>query len=84
MMLTVRIILVSFTVFLHLVAATDSLHISLGRRNIIPKFPYDGSTTKYCGWWLDNDGSWTCGRIEEEFELSMVDFHEWVGLLSVN
>src|SRR5690606_37432400 len=61
---------------LHLIPGANSLHLS--QKNIIPKYPYDGTTTKYCAWWLDNDGTWTCARIEEEFELSLVDFHEWV------
>lgn len=48
------------------------------RRNMIPKYPYDPETIKYCAWWLDNDGSWTCPKIEEQFELSMTDFQRWV------
>ena len=55
----------------------DNVH-ARSQKSIIPKYPYDENTTKYCGWWLDNDGAWTCARIEEEVELSLVDFHEWV------
>jgi len=50
-----------------------------GKLNSIPKYYFEPSTTKYCMWWLDNtDGDWTCERIKEELEVSMVDFHEWV------
>lgn len=44
----------------------------------IPKFEYDVDTTRYCSWWMDNDGAWTCDRIESELEISMVDFQQWV------
>ncbi|KAK0639891.1 hypothetical protein B0T16DRAFT_395534 [Cercophora newfieldiana] len=48
------------------------------KQNGIPKYYYEPDTTKYCMWWLDNtDGDWTCQRIEEELEISMIDFHEW-------
>lgn len=45
----------------------------------IPKFEYDTDTTRYCSWWIDNDGAWTCDRIESELEISMIDFQQWVG-----
>lgn len=44
----------------------------------IPKFEYDVDTTRYCSWWIDNDGAWTCDRIESELEISMIDFQQWV------
>ena len=49
-----------------------------GRFNGIPKYHYDKDTTRYCAWWLDNTGDWTCERIKEELELSLSDFHDWV------
>lgn len=44
----------------------------------IPKYEYDTDTTRYCSWWIDNDGAWTCDRIESELEISMIDFQQWV------
>lgn len=55
--------------------ASDTFRIS--RRNGIPRYSYDADTTKYCWWWLDNDGSWTCQRVETELELPLIDFHQW-------
>ena len=44
----------------------------------IPKYHYDPDTTRYCSWWVDNEGTWTCDRIETELEVSMIDFQQWV------
>jgi len=59
-------------------ASARSLNVRRGQQNMIPKFSYAPDTVKYCGWWLDNDGTWTCPKIEETFELSMTDFQRWV------
>ena len=48
----------------------------------IPKFEYDPNTTKFCSWWIDNDGTWTCDRVETELEVSLIDFHQWAGAIS--
>ena len=42
------------------------------------KFPYAPDTVKYCAWWLDNDGTWTCDLLEQTYGLSMADFQRWV------
>lgn len=49
-----------------------------GKQISIPKYEYDTDTTRYCSWWIDNDGAWTCDRIESELEISMIDFQQWV------
>ncbi|KAK0643786.1 hypothetical protein B0T16DRAFT_392255 [Cercophora newfieldiana] len=51
--------------------------VQRAQQNIIPKFSYAPDTIKSCAWWLDNDGTWTCPKIEETFELSMTDFQRW-------
>ncbi|KAK5654546.1 hypothetical protein OQA88_7175 [Cercophora sp. LCS_1] len=50
---------------------------------MIPKYPYAPDTIKYCAWWLDNDGTWTCPKVERQFELSMTDFQRWNPSLSL-
>ena len=57
-------------------AACDLLRRS--QLNMIPQHPYEPDTVKYCAWWLDNDGTWTCPEVTETFGLSMTDFHRWV------
>ena len=47
----------------------------------IPRYQYDKDTTKYCAWWIDNTGDWTCDRIRDELEVSLRDFHDWVRLV---
>ncbi|KAK4451021.1 hypothetical protein QBC34DRAFT_296382 [Podospora aff. communis PSN243] len=68
--------LVLFLLFVLGVQGGDNLRRA--KQNGIPKYYYAPDTTRYCVWWLDNaDGDWTCQRIEEELEISMIDFHEW-------
>ncbi|KAK3318694.1 hypothetical protein B0H66DRAFT_622771 [Apodospora peruviana] len=50
-----------------------------GLQNAIPKYPYEETTTRFCAWWLDNDGSWTCPMMEETYGVAMADFHRWRG-----
>lgn len=45
-----------------------------------PKYHYDKDTTRYCAWWLNNQGDWTCDRIKNELEVSLKNFHDWVRL----
>ncbi|KAK3352184.1 hypothetical protein B0T25DRAFT_500051 [Lasiosphaeria hispida] len=45
--------------------------------NGIPIFPYAPDTTRFCAWWLDNDGLWTCDDVQTMFGLSMTDFQRW-------
>jgi len=58
-------------------ASARSVHLARAQQNGIPKFSYAPDTVKSCVWWLDNDGTWTCPKIEEAFELSMTDFQRW-------
>ena len=48
------------------------------RRDEKPKFPYDPNTTKYCSWWIDNDGSVACSAIPDTWLISLADFLRWV------
>ncbi|KAK3386707.1 hypothetical protein B0H63DRAFT_558344 [Podospora didyma] len=54
-------------------AALDPRH----RFNGSPKYHHDKDTTKFCVSWLDNTGDWTCGRIKNELDVSLSDFHGW-------
>ncbi|KAK3391284.1 hypothetical protein B0H63DRAFT_520479 [Podospora didyma] len=65
--------------FVAAVSSTGATDLKWKReqRNAIPRFAYDPSTTKYCAWWLDNDGIWTCPDITDVFGVSMVDFKRW-------
>jgi hypothetical protein len=45
-----------------------------------PKFPYDPNTTKYCSWWVDNDGSVPCSGILDAWLISLADFMRWVSI----
>jgi hypothetical protein len=60
------------------VASARSVLARRGKLNMIPKFSYSPDTVKYCAWWLDNDGTWTCPEIQEAYGLSMTDFQRWV------
>ncbi|KAK3943425.1 hypothetical protein QBC46DRAFT_338677 [Diplogelasinospora grovesii] len=48
-----------------------------GAANAIPKYPFDPNTTKFCFWWLDNDGTWTCQKIEDVYGVAQDDFLRW-------
>lgn len=43
-----------------------------------PKYPTDPNANKYCAFWIDVDGPWTCNSIKEIFGLSVEDFVRWV------
>ncbi|KAK0644444.1 hypothetical protein B0T16DRAFT_392796 [Cercophora newfieldiana] len=42
-----------------------------------PKYHYDKNTIKYCAWWLDNTGDWTCDRVKNDLEIPLKNFHDW-------
>ncbi|KAK0707744.1 hypothetical protein B0H67DRAFT_543028 [Lasiosphaeris hirsuta] len=42
-----------------------------------PLYPFDPRTTKYCVWWIDIDGPWTCQDVNTIFGLSTDDFISW-------
>ncbi|KAK3349661.1 hypothetical protein B0T25DRAFT_610550, partial [Lasiosphaeria hispida] len=42
-----------------------------------PLYPFDPRTTKYCVWWIDIDGPWTCKDVNTIFGLSTDDFISW-------
>ena len=46
--------------------------------NSQPRFPYDPNTTKYCVWWLDSDGKWTCAMVKTIYGLATEDFLHFV------
>jgi hypothetical protein len=52
------------------------------RRDSKPQYSYDPNTTKYCSWWIDNDGSVACSSLPDAWFISMADFLRWVSLNS--
>ena len=77
----ISLILLSTLLSLQTCIATSTNHIRRAAQNAIPKYPYEENTTRFCAWWLDNDGSWTCPTIEQTYGVSMADFHKWVTAL---
>jgi hypothetical protein len=69
----------ALSLFLVLVSFSTATGIDIRRRDgPKPAFPYDASTTKYCSYWLDNDGSAPCSAIPDNWFISMADFIRWV------
>jgi hypothetical protein len=52
-------------------------------RATTPELPYDPNSTKYCTFWWDTEGSYTCQNIVDAWGLSMTDFIRWVCLFCV-
>jgi hypothetical protein len=46
--------------------------------NSIPKFSFDPNTSKYCVWWIDSDGTWTCQALKNIYGVAIDDFVIWV------
>jgi hypothetical protein len=51
------------------------------RRDEVPANPYDPSTTTYCSWWFDNDGSIPCTKLMTLWSITLADFRRWVSIL---
>jgi len=47
-----------------------------------PKYPTDPNANKFCAFWIDVDGPWTCNNLKEIFGLSVEDFVRWVSFTS--
>ncbi|KAK3324512.1 hypothetical protein B0T19DRAFT_464619 [Cercophora scortea] len=75
--LTIIVLALSTGIATSTASATPPFIARRDKQNAIPKYRYDPNTTRYCFWWLDSDGSWTCDRVEREYGVSMVDFHQW-------
>ncbi|KAK3312922.1 hypothetical protein B0H66DRAFT_644063 [Apodospora peruviana] len=42
-----------------------------------PSLPTDPNSTKYCSWWVDNEGSETCEGLLSVWGISITDFRRW-------
>ena len=46
----------------------------------LPKFTYDSTTTPYCTYWHDDDGTpWSCQDVYDYLWVEPADFLRWVG-----
>ncbi|KAK3384070.1 hypothetical protein B0T24DRAFT_688987 [Lasiosphaeria ovina] len=45
--------------------------------NSIPQFPFDPNASRYCVWWFDSNGTWTCRDIEANLGVSVQDLLIW-------
>jgi hypothetical protein len=51
--------------------------------NTTPKYQYDPNTSKYCVWWIDSDGAWTCQDLRSIYGVAVEDFLLWARFLSL-
>src|SRR3954454_21058817 len=49
-----------------------------------PKFSSDPNANKYCVWWIDSDGTWTCQAVRNAYGVEAEDFILWVRPISTD
>jgi len=76
--LTINSIIVLTYVATTLIASASITGAGNMARDTTPLEPFDPNTTKFCSYWWDTEGSFTCQEFVDGWGLTLADFTRWV------